>query len=62
MKRLLLIISPYFLFCLIFSIPFMIRPSKHKIKDVKHPKIDSVIVETPAPVIQDEVIDSLSIQ
>jgi len=60
MKRLLLIISPYFLFCLIFSIPFMIRPSKHKIKDVKHPKIDSVIVEPP--VVQDEVIDSLSIQ
>ena len=60
MKRLLLIISPYFLFCLTFSIPFMIRPSKHKIKDVKHTKIDSVIIEPP--VVQDEVIDSLSIQ
>jgi hypothetical protein len=60
MKRLLLIVSPYFIFCLLFSVLFIIRPSKNKNKNLEHPKIDSVIVEPP--VIQDEVIDSLSIQ
>ena len=62
MKRLLLIISPYFLFCLIFSIPFIIRPSKHKTKD-----IDTVQTDSIPEVIQEEItqedtstIDSLS--
>ena len=66
MKRLLLIISPYFLFCLIFSIPFMIRPNKHKIKDIDSTsvQVDSI----PDATIQEEethqedtsVVDSLS--
>ena len=65
MKRLLLIISPYFLFCLIFSIPFMIRPSKHKTKDIDSTsvKTDSIPEEIiPEEIIQDDtiVIDSLS--
>ena len=30
MKKLFLIISPYFLFCIIFCVPFILRPSRHK--------------------------------
>ena len=65
MKRIFLIISPYFLFCLIFSIPFTIRPSKHKIKDVDSTSVQvdsNKVTVTQEEIPQDDtiVIDSLS--
>jgi len=60
MKRLLLILSPYIIFCLIFSVPFIIKPSKHSEKN--NNIIDSVNVEQDT--INDntiETIDSLQI-
>ena len=67
MKRIFLIISPYFLFCLIFSIPFTIRPSKHKIKDVDSTSVQVDSNEVTVTVTQEEIpqedtiiIDSLS--
>ena len=65
MKRIFLIISPYFLFCLIFSIPFTIRPSKHKIKDVDSTSVQvdsNKVTVTQEEIPQEDtiVIDSLS--
>lgn len=57
MKRLLLIVSPYFIFCLLFSFLFIFKPSRNKENGLENTK-DSVIVVPPT--IQDEVIDSLS--
>jgi hypothetical protein len=63
MKKLFLIISPYFIFCLIFSIPFILRPNKHNIKEEK--KGDDVTIETPvdtssfiidSTIVPDEVV------
>ena len=65
MKRIFLIISPYFLFCLIFSIPFTIRPSKHKIKDVDSASVQvdsNEVTVTQEEIPQEDtiIIDSLS--
>ena len=62
MKRLFLIISPYLIFCLLFSLLFIFRPSKikEKIEDIKG--IDTTQVVQPVPTdttMMEEIIDSL---
>ena len=59
MKKLLIILSPYILFCLIFSIPFILKPSKYnKDSDFENDStiIDSTIIEDD---ITEPTIDSL---
>jgi cell division protein FtsN len=62
MKRLLLIISPYLIFCSLFSLLFIFRPSKikEKIKDIKG--VDTTQIVQPVPTdttMMEETIDSL---
>ncbi len=53
MKKLLIILSPYILFCLIFSIPFILKPSKHnKDSDFEN---DSTIIDST--IIEDDIIE-----
>jgi len=58
MKKLLLILSPYILFCLIFSIPFILKPSKHNKES--NSKTDSTSVDsinTDSTIIEDYIIE-----
>jgi len=62
MKRLFLIISPYLIFCSLFSLLFIFRPSKikEKIKDIKG--VDTTQIVQPVPTdttMMEETIDSL---
>jgi len=52
MKRLLLIVSPYFIFCLLFSFLFIFKPVKPKDKNLNTK--DSVIINQP--------VDSLNLE
>ncbi len=60
MKKLFLIISPYFFFCLLFSIPFIIRPTKHKDSNQKDENINKVEIDSSEiqndSIIHEEVI------
>ncbi len=60
MKRLFLIISPYLIFCSLFSLLFIFRPSKIKEK-IEEVKSDTTQVETTQPdtTILHEILDSL---
>ena len=61
MKRLLLIISPYLIFCSLFSLLFIFRPSKIKEKTEDNNNVDTTKVVTPSidTTIMQETIDSL---
>jgi cell division septation protein DedD len=61
MKRLLLIISPYLIFCSLFSLLFIFRPSKikEKIEDIKNVDTTQVVTPSTDTTIMQETIDSL---
>lgn len=59
MKRLLLIISPYLIFCSLFSLPFIFRPSKIKEKIGEIKNDTTKVVTTTDTTMTQEIIDSL---
>ena len=61
MKKLFLIVSPYLIFCSLFSLVFIFRPSKikEKIEDVKGVDTTQVVTPQPDTTILHEMLDSL---
>lgn len=59
MKKLFLIISPYFIFCLIFSIPFIIRPNKYKEQQGTTIDTSTVVVDSTTIAPEEIVPDNI---